>query len=84
MKVSYMNGKSATRKILTMDYPASPSRPRNTQGAWHSESSKGLYNILYGDNHVEGYVFKPTERTVAQGGTVAQDEPGDLTKRNYW
>jgi prepilin-type N-terminal cleavage/methylation domain-containing protein/prepilin-type processing-associated H-X9-DG protein len=79
MKTSQI-AKAVTRKILAMDWPASPDRSLDQVSAWHSDRGKGLFNILFGDNHVEGYLFKAGERKP----NVGYSDPPDLTKRNYW
>lgn len=79
MKVSQIN-KAVSRKIIAMDWAGSPDRKLNQVSAWHSSQGKGFFDILYGDSHVEGYLFKETERTP----NVGYGEAGDLTKRNYW
>jgi prepilin-type N-terminal cleavage/methylation domain-containing protein len=87
MKLAGLNAKGGpTRKIILMDWAASPDRaPASAASAWHSEGSKGLFNILYGDNHVDNYSFKTAERSTSiPGGTVGFLEAADLTKRNYW
>jgi len=81
MKVADMNQYGATRKILLMDWAAAPDRAKNDKmSAWHSDNGKGLFNILYGDNHVESYIFKDADRSPNVGFT----EAANLTKRNYW
>lgn len=80
MKTAEMNSRGASRKIIIMDWAASPDRPLDQVSAWHTEKGKGLFNILYGDNHVEGYLFKDTERAP----NVAFSEGANLTKRSYW
>jgi prepilin-type N-terminal cleavage/methylation domain-containing protein len=79
MKVSQIS-KAVSRKIIIMDWAASPDRTLDQVSAWHSDRGKGFFNILYGDVHVEGYLFKENERTPK----VSYSDPGDLTKRNYW
>jgi prepilin-type processing-associated H-X9-DG protein len=81
MKMAEMQRHGPTRKIVLMDWAAGPARPRTDESsAWHSERGRGLFNILYGDNHVESYIFKDTERPPHVGYTT----PADLSKRNYW
>lgn len=79
MKASQIN-KAVSRKIIAMDWAGSPDRKLDQVSAWHSDRGKGFFNILYGDAHVDGYLFKETERTPS----VGYSDPGDLTKRNYW
>lgn len=79
MKVSAIS-KAVTKKILAMDWAASPDRKLDQVSAWHSDKGKGLFNVLFGDMHVEGFLFKATERIP----NVSYSEAGDLTKRNYW
>jgi prepilin-type N-terminal cleavage/methylation domain-containing protein len=80
MKVSGMQAQPVTRKIMLMDWAGSPDRPLDQVSAWHTDRGKGLFNILFGDIHVEGYLFKANER-VPQ---VSYSDPGDVTKRGYW
>ncbi|HEU5123947.1 MAG TPA: prepilin-type N-terminal cleavage/methylation domain-containing protein [Verrucomicrobiae bacterium] len=72
--------KNPTRKILTMDWAGSPDRPLDTMSAWHSDRGRAFFDILYGDSHVEGYLFKTNERVPY----VTYGTPGDPTVRNYW
>ena len=80
MKTSRLQSKGPGRKIMLMDWAASPDRKLNEKSAWHAERGRGFFNILYGDNHVEGYLFKDNERTP----NVSFHEGGDLSKRAYW
>jgi prepilin-type N-terminal cleavage/methylation domain-containing protein len=83
MKVSEIS-RNATRKILTMDWAGAPDRTiEQVSTAWHSDRGRGLFNILYGDNHVEGYLFKEYER-LGPKSDLSYNSPPDLTKRNYW
>lgn len=70
-------------KIILVDWPGAPDRPLDQVSAWHAVSGLGLFNILYGDNHVAGYLFTMAERDVAGGGTSwgANVDPGT---RGYW
>jgi hypothetical protein len=79
MKVSEVS-KDATKKIIAMDWAASPDRTLDKVSAWHTDKGKGFFNILYGDTHVEGYLFKVSERTP----NVGYNASGDTTLRNYW
>ena len=80
MKVSAMNSRQPTKKIILMDWPASPDRPLNQVSAWHSDKGKGLFNILFGDMHVEGFLFKAEERVP----TISYSTVGDPNLRRYW
>jgi prepilin-type N-terminal cleavage/methylation domain-containing protein len=80
MKVAEMQTQPATRKIVLMDWAGSPDRTLDQVSAWHTDRGKGLFNILFGDTHVEGYLFKANER-VPQ---VNYSDPGDVSKRGYW
>jgi len=80
-KFSDMNRLGVTRKIVMFDRAGAPDRKLDqVQSAWHADKGKGLFNILYGDNHVESYLFKESERTP----TVTYSTPPDLSARNYW
>jgi prepilin-type N-terminal cleavage/methylation domain-containing protein len=69
-----------TKKILLMDWPSAPDRSLDQVDAWHAVVGKGVFNILYGDTHVEAYLFTADERNpnTPWGATVDPD------KRNYW
>ena len=60
MKTSQMIPVSS--KILMMDWPGAPDRPADQISAWHAVRGKPLFNILYGDNHVQAYLFTPEQR----------------------
>jgi prepilin-type N-terminal cleavage/methylation domain-containing protein len=80
MKVSEIT-KDPVRKILVMDWAASPDRPiEQVVNTWHGDKGKGLFNLLYGDTHVSGYLFKASERYP----NVSYGAKGDTTLRNYW
>lgn len=72
--------KNPSRKIISLDWAGSPDRPLDNFSAWHSDRGRAFFDILYGDSHVEGYLFKTNERYPA----VAYGTPGDPTVRNYW
>ena len=80
MKVAEMQTQPVTRKIVLMDWAGSPDRTLDQVSAWHTDKGKGLFNILFGDNHVEGYLFKASQR-VPQ---VSYSDVGDVNKRGYW
>jgi prepilin-type processing-associated H-X9-DG protein len=80
MKVREVTAKNATEKIIAMDWAAAPDRPKDGTSAWHSDRGKALFNILFGDTHVEGYLFKDAEVYP----NVGYSDPGDTSKRNYW
>ena len=87
MKTSDMNNKGSTTKILLMDWPASPDRALDAKSAWHGVNGKGRFNILFGDTHVENFLFTAQERVLTASnpqGQTAFTDPGDLTKRRYW
>lgn len=69
-----------TTKILLMDWPAAPDRTLDQVDAWHVVKGKGLFNVLYGDSHVQAYLFTAAERypQTSWGATV---DPG---QRGYW
>jgi len=80
-KMADMNRLGVTRKIVMFDRAGAPDRSLDkVESPWHSEKGKGLFNILYGDNHVESYLFKANERYPA----VGYGSPPDLSQRNYW
>jgi len=69
-------------KIILVDWPGAPDRPLDQISAWHSYRGVGLFNILYGDDHVAGYLFTPAQRDSA-----ANDMWGALVdplSRGYW
>lgn len=80
MKVSAMQTRQPTKKIILMDWPAAPDRTLNQVSAWHSDKGKGLFNILFGDLHVEGFLFKAEERVP----TISYSTVGDPNLRRYW
>jgi prepilin-type N-terminal cleavage/methylation domain-containing protein/prepilin-type processing-associated H-X9-DG protein len=52
----------ATSKIIQGDWHWMGSRHDNTRGAsprniWHNDKGKTIFNMLFGDGHVENYVF---------------------------
>ena len=87
MKTSDMNTKGSTTKIVLMDWPASPDRALDSISAWHGVKGKGRFNILFGDGHVENFLFTAQERVLTAAnpqGQTAFNDPGDLTKRRDW
>jgi prepilin-type N-terminal cleavage/methylation domain-containing protein/prepilin-type processing-associated H-X9-DG protein len=87
MKTSDMNKKGTTTKILLMDWPASPDRALDEASAWHGVRGKGRFNVLFGDTHVENFLFTAQERVLTASnplGQTARNEAGDLSKRRYW
>ena len=72
--------KRPTTKILMVDWPGAPDRSLDEISAWHTDKGKGLFNILYGDNHVQAYLFTADQRypKMPWGATVDPD------LRNYW
>lgn len=79
MKVSEMSGRPSA-KILMVDWPGAPDRQLDQTAAWHAEKGKGLFNILYADNHVQSYLFKANERYPA----VPWGAPVNPDLRGYW
>jgi hypothetical protein len=65
---------------MSMDWAAAPDRPKDGLSAWHADSGKPFFDILYGDDHVEGYLFKTSEVYPA----VGYSDAGDTSLRNYW
>jgi len=88
MKVSGMNAKGSSTKLVLMDWAASPDRSLlQAASPWHSDRGKGLFVILFGDNHVESFQFTAQERVNSPDNPLGQAgfaEAGDLTKRRYW
>lgn len=81
MRVEAMQRKGGpTRKIVVMDWAASPDRTLNQVSAWHSVKGKPIFNILYGDGHVEAYLFTANERVPK----VSYSDIGDCNLRHYW
>jgi len=78
MKTSDLLNQVAT-KILLVDWPGAPDRPLDNISAWHAVRGKGIFNILYGDNHVQAYLFTASQRypDTPWGATV---NPGS----GYW
>lgn len=80
MKVSEV-ARDATRKIIAMDWAAAPDRPlEQVKNTWHSEKGTGRFNILFGDSHVESYLFKDEERYPK----ISYSTKGDTSVRKYW
>jgi len=79
IKTSDIARKPAT-KIILVDWPGAPDRSLDQISAWHSDRGKGLFNILYGDNHVQAYLFTADQRNpqTSWGATVDPD------LRGYW
>jgi prepilin-type N-terminal cleavage/methylation domain-containing protein len=67
-------------KIILMDWPGAPDRTLDQVVAWHAVKGKPLFDLLYGDGHVQAYLFTATQRypTMPWGGTV------DPVVNNYW
>jgi len=84
-KLSDMTRMGVTRKIVMLDRAGSPDRPLDkVESPWHSDKGKGLFDILYGDNHVEGYLFKEDERVGGGSPPLNWGTVPDVSKRNYW
>ena len=79
MKTSEMYPQPS-KKIILMDWPGAPDRTLNQVAAWHSVRGTALFNILYGDSHVEAYLFSANQRYPTQpwGATV------DPSKFGWW
>ena len=78
MKTSDMN--PIVSKIILMDWPGAPDRALNNISAWHAVRGKALFNLLYGDGHVEAYLFTAAQRypTMPWNATV------DPNANGYW
>jgi prepilin-type processing-associated H-X9-DG protein len=79
MKTSEMKGQVSSKFILT-DWPGAPDRSLTWVAAWHAVKGKGVFNISYGDGHVQAFLFPTNQRYPAQpwGATV---DPG---KFGWW
>ena len=85
LKFTSLNKFSVTRKIILLDRAGSPDRSLTVdQAPWHADKGKGIYNILFGDNHVEGYLFKAEERIGGGTPPLSYGSVPDLSQRNYW
>jgi len=49
-------------KIVLMDWPGAPDRPLDQVDAWHAAKGRPYFNLLYGDNHVQAYLFTAAQR----------------------
>ena len=67
MKTSEMY-RPVHNKIILVDWPGAPDRTLDQVAAWHTVRGKGLFNILYGDNHVEAYLFTADQRYPTRRG----------------
>ncbi len=69
-----------TAKIVLVDWPGAPDRTLDEISAWHTDKGRGLFNILYGDNHVQAYLFTADQRwpKTPWGALVDPD------LRGYW
>jgi prepilin-type N-terminal cleavage/methylation domain-containing protein len=67
-------------KIVLMDWPGAPDRTIDQVDAWHSAQNQPFFNILYGDNHVQAFLFSATNRTP----TTAYGAAIDPMTRGYW
>jgi prepilin-type N-terminal cleavage/methylation domain-containing protein len=79
MKVSEFARKPSA-KILLVDWPGAPDRTLQEVSAWHTDKGQGLFNILYGDNHVQAYLFTAAQRYP----TTPWGVPVDPDLRGYW
>ena len=70
----------SSTKIILVDWPGAPDRTLDEISAWHTDKGKGLFNILYADNHVKAYLFTADQRypKTPWGDSVDPD------KRGYW
>jgi prepilin-type N-terminal cleavage/methylation domain-containing protein/prepilin-type processing-associated H-X9-DG protein len=80
MKASEIEARYPTKKIILMDWAGSPDRALDMASAWHGDKGRGMFNILFGDLHVESCVFNTEERYP----TVSYNLPGDPEKRRFW
>jgi prepilin-type processing-associated H-X9-DG protein len=78
MKTSDMTPVSS--KIIMMDWPGAPDRTLDQLSAWHMAKGKALYNLLYGDGHVQAYLFTAAERYP----TMPWGAPVDQGANGYW
>jgi prepilin-type N-terminal cleavage/methylation domain-containing protein len=67
-------------KVIMVDWPGAPDRTLDQVSAWHAVKGKGVFNILYGDNHVQAYLFSAAQRfpNTPWGAPVNPDATG------YW
>ena len=79
MKTSEIR-RAISQKILLVDWPGAPDRTLDQVDAWHAVAGKGTFNILYGDSHVQAYLFTTDQRypNTPWGATVDPDA------RGYW
>jgi hypothetical protein len=49
-------------KIVLMDWAGGPDRPLDQVDAWHAAKGRPYFNLLYGDNHVQAYLFTAAQR----------------------
>ncbi|HEX3627876.1 MAG TPA: prepilin-type N-terminal cleavage/methylation domain-containing protein [Verrucomicrobiae bacterium] len=68
MQTSLLKGQ-VTTKILFVDWPGAPDRPLNWVSAWHAVKGKGLFNMCYADDHVEGFLFPGNQRDSSTNNT---------------
>lgn len=83
MKRTDMAGYVST-KIILVDWPGAPDRPLDQVSAWHAVTGLGLFNILYADNHVSGYLFTKDERDDPSNGHNIWGIAVDPANRHYW
>jgi prepilin-type N-terminal cleavage/methylation domain-containing protein len=57
-------------KVLLMDWPGAPDRTMDQVDAWHAAKGRPYFNLLYGDDHVQAYLFTAAQR--------------DSTTNNIW
>jgi len=72
--------RKAANKIILVDWPGAPDRSLDEVSGWHTDKGKGLFNILYGDNHVQAYLFTKDQRYP----TIPWGAPVDPDLRGYW
>ncbi len=72
--------KRPATKIILVDWPGAPDRTLDEISAWHAVRGKGLFNILYGDTHVQAYLFTAAQRYP----NTPWGAPVDPDLRGYW
>jgi prepilin-type N-terminal cleavage/methylation domain-containing protein len=80
MKTSEMQNRQPTKKILLLDWAGGPDRALNQVSAWHADKGKGIFNIMFGDLHVESFLFREDERYPK----INYSDVGDPDKRRFW
>jgi prepilin-type N-terminal cleavage/methylation domain-containing protein len=70
----------STTKIVLMDWPGAPDRTLDQIDAWHSAKGRPFFNLLYGDNRVQAFLFLATNRYPA----TSYDATIDPLTRGFW